>query len=662
MSCSEAMAELSAAVDGELGPDRAGPLDDHLSGCPACGAFRDRLLALRRQLRFEPVGVVPDVTPRVLAELRSAGRWPLRSAGPWPLRGGVDNPAHRRRRSATLPHRGAGHQEPGLRRGLRRGRRRGRGMLPVAAAFLCGVVLGATFIGLGRGGPGQVAMADLPARVVAAQRTLTSLAADVSLVERGWHPSVPERRFTGRLRYRAPEDLALELTDRTAYPSAAWPRGDLGLVVTGDRWWTRGQRACPAEALPECAPATPQVRLVERREPFADATPVPLDLVTPVRSFTPADAGAPIGTRRVAGRTASGVATSAAQVAPMLSGLAPPGAGNLRSLHPSDRVELWLDTQRLVPLALRVTAAGTDERRAWAAARGYRDRPGQVVLELTLSRVSLDRPLEADAFPPPPAGARAEDAGFRDRGPGPGGPSGSAAPAPEWLPTGFRAHRAGVAGGPPGPTVAVRSWTDGRAWVKVRATRDWPGGRLFGDLGELVRPAGLGAGVAYRSEDGTRIAVHGQGVDLLVTGSVSEADLARVAASLPVAGRPVPAGWAEASTSTLPEAMAADPGLRRPRDLRGFAPPAVRVDGRTVTLAYAGPGSRGFLLVQAPGDRLAPPLADDPAGVRVRGADGRWSPGRGELEWVERHRTITLRSTTLPLEELLTIATSLEPR
>jgi hypothetical protein len=210
--------------------------------------------------------------------------------------------------------------------------------------------------------------------------------------------------------------------------------------------------------------------------------------------------------------------------------------------------------------------------------------------------------------------------------------------------------------------VAVRTWTDGRAWVKVRATRDWPGGRLFGDLGQLVRPAGLGAGVAYWSEDGSRLAVHGEGVDLLVTGSVSGSDLARVAASLPVAGRPVPAGWAEAATSTLPEVVAADRGLRVPRDLRGFAPPAVRADGRTVTLAYAGPGARGFLLVQAPGGRLTPPLDDDPLGVRVRGHDGRWSPGRGELEWVEDHRVLTLRSNTLPLEELLTIGASLEPR
>ena len=536
----------------------------------------------------------------------------------------------------------------------------------MVAAFLGGVVLGATFIGLGRGGPGQVAMADLPARVVAAQRTLTSLAADVSLVERGWHSSAPERRFTGRLRYRAPEHLALELTDRTAYPSPDWPRADLGLVVTGDRWWTTGQRTCPAEALPGCAPPTPRVRLVERREPFADATPVPLDLVTPVRSFTPAGAGASLGARQVAGRAATGVAATAAQAAPLLAGLTPAGAGNLRSLHPADRVELWLDDAALVPLALRVIAAPTGERRAWAASHGYHDRPGQIVLELTLSRVLLNRPLEADAFPSPPAGAEAEDAGFRDRDPrgaGPGRPVDRqiAVAAPAWLPGGFRPYRAGMAGGGPGPTVAVRTWTDGRAWVKVRATGNWQGSRLFGDLGELVRPAGLGAGVAYWSEDGTRVAIHTQGLDLLVTGSVGEADLARVAASLPVAGRPVPAGWAEAATSTLPEAVAADPGLRRPRDLRGYAPPAVRVDGRTVTLAYAGPGSRGFLLVQAPGDRLAPPLDDDPAGVRVRGTDGRWSPGRGELEWVEGHRTLTLRSSTLPLEELLAIAASLEP-
>jgi hypothetical protein len=636
------MASLSAAVDGELAAERAESLDAHLAACPVCADFRDRLAALRQRLRFEPVGTVPDLAPRVLAAIRTGGAAPALT--------GVDKQAPVSAPRATLPHRGARRPAPGVGRG-----RRGR-LVPAVAAFLGGVVLGATFIGLGRGGPGQVAMADLPGRVVAAQQALTSLDAEVSLVERGWHPSVPERRFGGRLRYRAPEQLALQLDDRTVYPSAAWPRSDLDLVVASDRWWARGRRACPVEAQPQCTPPAPRVRLVERREPFADATPVPLDLVTPVRSFTPAGAGASLGGRRVAGRAASGVATSAAQVAPLLSALAPAGAGNLRALHPADRVELWLDEAALVPLALRVTAAGDGERRAWAAAHGYRDRPGEVVLELSLSRVALNRPLRPDAFPPPPAGVPAEDGGFRARA----NPL-AAAPEPAWLPAGFRPHRAGLAGGPPGPTVAVRTWTDGRAWVKVRSTRDWPGGRLFGDLGELVRPAGVGAGVAYWSEDGTRVAVHGNGVDLLVAGSLSGPDLARVVASLRVTGRPVPAGWAEAATSTLLEAAAADPGLRRPHGLAGFAPPAVRVDGATVTLAYAGPGARGFLLVQAPGDRLAPPLDDDPVGVAVRGVAGRWSPGRGELEWVEAGRALTLRSATLSLAELQAIAASLEP-
>jgi hypothetical protein len=646
VSCDQARVEVSLAADGELGGDRAGPLAAHLAACSACAAFQARLATIRQQLRFEPVGAVPDVAPRVLAAVRH--RAPPGSEGSGEPQGG-----------APVDREGSGEPQGGASVG--RGRaRRGRGVLQVAAAFLVGAVVGATFVGLGGRRPAQVALADLPARVVAAQRTLTSLAAEVSLVERNWHPDVPERVLAGRLRYRAPESLALRLTDRTGYPSAAWVRNDVTLVVTGNRWWTRGPRGCPVEAQPACTPRTPRARLVERREPFADATPVPLDLVTPVRSFTPAAAPAPLGTGRVGGRAAEGVATTAAQVAPLLAGLAP--AGNLRAFHPSDPAELWLDEEALIPLALRVTVAGGGERQRWAAARGYPDRPGQVVLELTLRGVTLNRPLEAGAFPPPPAGAGAEDAGFRDRpAAGTTASAGGIVLEPAWLPAGFRLYRSGSVGGARGPRVTVRTWTDGRAWVKVRATGDWPGGRLFGDLGPLVRPLALGAGVAYASEDGGRVAVHGDAVDLVVGGSLAPSELARVAAGLPVAGRPVPGAWAEAATATLPQAQAASPRLLRPRDPAGFAPPAVRVDGEVVTLAYAGPGSRGFLLVQAPGTRLTPPLDADARGVGVRGSDGRWSAERGQLEWVEAGRTLDLRSATLSLEELLAIAASLEP-
>ena len=157
MSCSEAIAELSAAVDGELGLGRHRQLDDHLAGCPACApsgpaagaAPAAPLRAGRGGARRRPPGAGP-----------SSGR-PVRP-------GGVDNrrPALP---SATLPTGGLGASSPGS--GV------GPGVAPAWAAAVGGGVPvrgggWATFIGLGRGGPGQVPWPTLPARVVAAQRTL----------------------------------------------------------------------------------------------------------------------------------------------------------------------------------------------------------------------------------------------------------------------------------------------------------------------------------------------------------------------------------------------------------------------------------------------------------------------------------------------------------
>jgi hypothetical protein len=619
VSCERARADLSLAADGELPAERSGPLTAHVQACASCAAFRSRLSTIRQGLRFEVVGEVPDIALRVLATVAAGD--PRRPSGParrWP--------------------------RPGWQHRLLRG----------AAACLAGAVLGATFIGLSGGRPAPVASADLPDRVLAAQPAITSLAADLHLVERGWNPRVPERVFTGRLRYQAPESLDLRLLDHTAYPSADWAPNDLELVVTGDRWWMRARRACPPEAEPQCAPRQPETRLVTDREPFADATPVPLDLITPVRSFMLSGPPMPLETSRIDRRRAIGVATTVAQVEPLLAGFDPAGA--LRELYAADHVELWLDERALVPLALKVVAAGTPERARWAAAHGYRDAQGTVLLDLALRHVVLNRPLPADTFPPPPAGARAEAAGFAPA------PAGAPGLVPAWLPPGFRPYRAGVVATPHGPTVVVRTWTDGRAWVKVRATRNWPGGRLFGDLGALVRPLELSGGTGYSSEDGARIGIHAQGVDVLVTGSLAPADLERVAGSLAVAGRPVPGGWAEAATATPDQALAAAPGLLMPKHLRGFGPPAVRVDGAAVSLAFAGPGARGFLLAEAVGTRLSPPMDSDVQGVRVRGADGRYSLARGELEWVEGGRVVSLRSSTLSLEELLAIAQSLEHR
>ncbi len=208
--------------------------------------------------------------------------------------------------------------------------------------------------------------------------------------------------------------------------------------------------------------------------------------------------------------------------------------------------------------------------------------------------------------------------------------------------------------------VAATSWSDGRAWVKVRATESWSGRRLFGGLGEVVRVVILlGHGVGYVGEGGRKVAVHAPGVDLVVTGSVPAADLVRVAASLGVFGERVPDDWVEASTATLANARAALGRLLVLRGSKAYASPSMRGANGAGSVAYAGAGDRGFVLVQSPGTALAPPLDADVVGVRLRGRVARWTPDARTLEWVEGGQIVELRSRTLRLAELVEVAEQL---
>ncbi len=643
-TCVEVQRRLSLDADGDSGPDigpdgkgpGAAPWRAHVRGCGRCSSFAATVADIRHQLRVEGLDRAPDVTGAVLAAL----------------------PAGRRSRP--------GH--------LRRGP--ARRMVPVAAAFVVGCLAGAGVVVIGDDGSGPVSAAPLAELVRDAQHRVTSLSAVVEMVERGWHPDVPERTFTGTLRYRAPESLALSLDDTTAYPSAAWTPDDVALVVDDDRWWATGPRDCPVAAQPGCTPASPDLVAVEHREPFAESSPVPLELVTPVTSFGLAAGSAAAGSRTIEGRTALGTTTTAGQLGGVLDGLAP--AGNLRQVHPSDPVELWLDADSLVPLTLTVRAAESPDRQRWAANRGYRDDPGDTVVDVRLRDVVVNGALPPASFPDAPPGARLLDGGFADEAipADPGGAPGGGIPGagrvdPAALPPSLRPHRSGTAGADRGTgeaqagpgAVSVHTWTDGRAWLKVRSSASWDGGRLFGELGALVRPVELpGAGVAYVSEGGSRVGLHGQGVDVVVSGSLAPAELRRAAAGLGVTGLPVPSDWAEAATTTL-EALAEEvPGLLVAAVPPGFAAPAARRDGDVVTLAFTGSGERGFLVVADATGTLLAPSDPDVAGVRVRGRDGRWNPGRGELEWVEDGTAYALASRTLSLAELLAVAASMEPR
>ncbi|MDQ3529724.1 MAG: hypothetical protein M3425_07210 [Actinomycetota bacterium] len=613
MRCEQAQSHLSAAFDGEL-PTAEAAVDAqtaaaHASGCQRCSAFSTQLTTLRRTLRYEVVEQVPDVAPAVLSTI-----------------------AERR------------HHRP-LASGWR--------LAPVAAAFVAATVAGALFIGVNPERPVTVAAATLPERIVAAQARLQTLSATVTVVERGWHPRVPRRRYTGQLRYSAPESLALDLRDVTDYPRGGWQSNDTTVVADGGRAWTRGPVPCPSQLQPACAAPRPRVAAVWGREPFDEAAPLPLDLVLPVRSFTLAANPPLLGSRRIGGRTAVGLRTTVAQVQPLLDGLR--SAGDWRLLHPADQVELWLDDASLVPLALRVRPAADTDRKWWAVRHGYRDAAGTALLTVDLRDVAVNEPLGGGAFPPAPPGADLRDAGFDDA------ETAAGIARPRWLPAGMRLHRAGaVSGG--GTEVAIATYSDGRAWIKVRVTEHWSGDRLFGDLGPLVRAVQLpGSGTAYLAEGGRQVALHGTAVDLEVTGSLSARALRRVAASLGVNGRPIPNDWVQAGTATLAQARRGVDGLLLPTALDGFGPPAIRSSRGAVSLAYTGAGARGFLLSQVRGPHLSPPLEPDVRGVRVRGVAGRYTPLLGELEWVDSGSVVSLRSQTLSLAELLGIAKSLAP-
>ena len=80
-----------------------------------------------------------------------------------------------------------------------------------------------------------------------------------------------------------------------------------------------------------------------------------------------------------------------------------------------------------------------------------------------------------------------------------------------------------------------------------------------------------------------------------------------------------------------------------------------------MTEARSGPGDRAFTLTQWRSASLVPPTGGDEMGTEVRGTAGRYSPQRGELEWVESGLAVSLRSDTLGLTDLLDVARRLKP-
>lgn len=509
-------------------------------------------------------------------------------------------------------------------------RQRERSLLAVAAAVFVVAAL-ATGLLVRSDGPlaPQPALADVGDEVLQAQADVRVLDARLTLLEHGAHPDRPDRRYEGTLRYEAPERLWLHLSETSTEP-AGWPANDIEVVIDEQTAWNTGLHGCPVGQQPACL-GEPEARLVAGAAPFAPDHVAPLDLVIPAGAFLPS---AEVSTAEVEGAIV--VETTVGRLQQAIDGLRAGGA--LRAVHPTDPVRLVLDRDTFTIRRLTVTAGGTPSRTTWAATNGYTEAPGTPILDLRVSMTDLpDVP-----FPDPPK-VVGRQAGFEDR-------ASVDAPLPGYLPPGYESHRLGLLT-TSGPDREVRSWSNGRAWIRLDVTTDPTGDTLLGGIGPIAREIRIGDGVGYTDPEGRIVSLHTDALDLTLTGSLPLDELVRVAASLPFSGRPAPASWPQGDgLDDLPDGA-----------LRPDGPLIARYEGADVVVAVPGPGQTSATLRQRPGNRLDPP-APDVVEAPVRGGTGRYDPNVGSLSWVEEGWVRSLRSSGLDLAALQSLAARLEPR
>lgn len=583
--CDRAMLELSIAHD--EGRSVAPELLTHVRECARCSVFAGHLDELNGLLAPGDYGEAPDLAPRVMERVAPSGR-------PW---------------------------------------------WSVAAVALVGIVAGALVGGLGTRWDRSQAE-DLSTLFHTAGADVHGLSAGLLVVERGLHPNVPERVYTGGIDYSAPEQLEIRLTDTTDYPDPTWIPNDVRLSISNGDMVTYAGSPCPIAALPDCL-IEPSLSSVRDLPPFDDGVLVPLEIVGPGRSLTWPSAIEVLGTTELEGVPAIQVRSTVAAVE-LIGAIT--SQGSWRDLHPTDQVVMWLDEATLVPLRIEVFATDSPERELWQLRHGYDDDPEDqtplFIIELSDLAGESD-PIELDLPADTPSG------GFVD------GEVDLARPA---LPEGFTPHRSGSWHLADGGRVDVGSWSDGRSWLMVEVARAWDEPRLFGLSLAFVDPVGLGAdSLGYLSPDGDALAIHGETSDVLVTGSVPTDVLVDAAASLGVRGLTAPSTWEEASTVQVDDL----PPRTLIPDAEGWSVLG-RVDGDTTTILLTGGGARSVVVTQTPGSRLNPPIGPDYSEVEVRGAGGRYNTSEATLEWVEDGQVVRMRSDTVGLSELIDLASTME--
>jgi outer membrane lipoprotein-sorting protein len=638
----DARRAVSERMDGERVSSRtAAALDRHLATCTSCRAFESGAWRLREASRFGVAERVPDLIDPIMEAVRA----------------------------------GATTRRPafGARFGRVRSARRFGAIGAVAASLVIGLVAGSLTVG----GPWRAddqttlaSAADVSAGVAAAASKLQAYQATFAITERDPTGPATWRSLSMNIAFRAPEQFRLDVADHTPGAGTRFASDDLELIVNGGSSYQVAPSACPIGV----CPAREQV--VRNRLPFSSATPAPTDLILPVSTLVGAREMQVVRTGRILGREAIEVRLPFERARPLFPFL--DLGGRWRPFFPGDRVDLWLDARNWFPLRYTVYPAVGRNRDEWQLRFGIPDEPAGVPI-FTVDAVSVE-----EAAPDPsvfriPHAPSATDEGARTATIADIRSAVAFSPVAPSQVDGLPLYRAVLPENERDD--AVLTYSSGLSWLKLGETRVSTGERFFGPVGvhaEQVQVDGVGTVYYEPASDrhGRRLAIHtADGRDLYLETNLSREQLLGAAASLGVRAAPLPAPWLT-NTSRLgttrrvtldeAEAAAAFPLLVPATLPDGYTLASVE----TVTVESSASVNMYFQqedafdggplrLHEEAADALPPASAPRQYSVTVRGVDGRWTPDRNQLEWVEQGVYYSLDGSGLELGELLHVAASL---
>lgn len=578
--------DLSAFIDGELPASERSALEEHLEGCAECRALEARLRAVDSAVRLHPVGPVPNHTGDIMGRLAS------------------ERPVVLRRAERFRRIRIAG----------------------VAAAATIALLIGSSVPWLREGNVASAA--EITGSVREAARSLESYQASYEIVERGWHPDVPVRRFQVEVAFSSPETMSLTIDDETTYPSSIWPRNDVELLADAEGWWIQEPSLCPTDALPICEGTQTDERGVMSRQPFDGTNRLPTDLIVPLETLAASQSFTVIGQTTVAGRDAYELEMEFRDALPFVTAIQ--AGGSWREFNPTDRVRMLIDAESWFPLKVSVTPRSAQ-------------RPA-----LTVSAVTLDDDPPADLTNPGVPLAET----LRDGGWSPQDPESLDVPAPEYL-AGLEPYRAGTTS----TGREVLTYARGLTWLKVTCVQ----GRLdsYPLTAEPVQLSG-GRPAYYLPADSDlrrRVDIFTEDEHLFIESNLPREVLIDVVGSISVETVEGP-DPKRASVVTVDEAL----------DLPFTQAPSYLPDGYRASAAYLAPdGSSvvvyrrpqiefdglGIELVQSDAVAFLPASSLDFETIRIDGSLARWSPEAGELQWIDGD---VYRSITAPSLDLGTVA------